>query len=478
MASGRRCITFACVVSASFLAGYWVRQPGTLASVRASQEAVYYSCPMHPHYKSDRPGDAPCCGMRLEPVYAGSQPNYPSALPPGTVEIARAQQQLIGVRLGNVESGPASDLLRVPGRVAVDESRLYRIVTATDGWIRKLGSNPPGTYVRQDEVLATYYTRDLLSSQQNLLYALNTGTRAQPVQLSLAAQSAVGGLNLQIAIDSLRSLGMSDSQIEEIARTAASASSVKLHSPADGFVTARDVSPGQRFEKGAELFRIADLRHVWVLADIFEKDWEFVRPGTVATVRSRGRKFRARMSDALPQLDPQSRTLKARFELDNPEFILRPDTFVDVEVNVTMPETVTVPAEAVLDSGFRKAVYVERGEGIFEPRIVQIGWRLGDRVQITDGLTLGERIVLSGNFLLDSESRMRLASAETSMAIASAVAEKDPVCGMNVDTTGKNVIKTEHGGKTWYFCSQHCRTSFEAVPENYGAAKKEVRANR
>jgi Cu(I)/Ag(I) efflux system membrane fusion protein len=170
------------------------------------------------------------------------------------------------------------------------------------------------------------------------------------------------------------------------------------------------------------------------------------------------------MSDALPQFDPESRTLKTRFELDNPGLILRPDMFVDVELHVEMPAAVTVPADAVIDLGSRKTVYVAPAEGMFEPRVVQTGWRLGDRVQIVSGLEPGERIVVSSNFLVDSESRMKLAAFGSASA---AQQVKDPVCGMNVDPAAPGTLKVTRAGTTYYFCSESCKKSFEANPGKY-----------
>jgi YHS domain-containing protein len=206
------------------------------------------------------------------------------------------------------------------------------------------------------------------------------------------------------------------------------------------------------------------------MTDIFEKDRELVRPGALATVRYQGRKFPARMIDVLPQFDPQSRTLKTRFELANAGYVLRPDVFVDVEIQVSMPEALTLPSDAVIDTGRRTTVFVERSPGHFEPRPVETGWRLGDRVEITRGLTPGERVVVSGNFLIDSESRMKLAAMTAAPApapAAKAAAEHDLVCGMDVDPHAPRAITTQYAGKTYYFCSEHCKKTFEANPGKY-----------
>ena len=169
------------------------------------------------------------------------------------------------------------------------------------------------------------------------------------------------------------------------------------------------------------------------------------------------------MSDALPQFDPETRTLKTRFELDNPAHVLRPEMFVDVELQAEMPSAVTVPADAVVDSGIRKTVFVGHGNGYFEPRRVETGWRVGDRVQVLDGLAAGEQVVVSGTFLLDSESRMHNApSVPDSRPV-------DPVCGMEVATdTALHAARTaSHGGITYYFCSDQCKKDFEKEPSKY-----------
>jgi Cu(I)/Ag(I) efflux system membrane fusion protein len=230
-----------------------------------------------------------------------------------------------------------------------------------------------------------------------------------PAQIGLASAS------LQIAVDRLLTLGMSSLQIDEIGRTRQVPPNIKITAPADGFVLARNVSTGQKFERGDELFRIADLRRVWILADVFGPEVEHVQPGAVAQVSAPGRtsSLRARVSSAvLPQFDPVSQSVKVRLEADNPGYLLRPDMFVDVDLLITLPPAIAVPVDAVVDSGLKKTVFVERGDGVFEARHVETGWRFGDRVQIVKGLTTGERVVVSGTFLLDSESRMRGAGAD------------------------------------------------------------------
>jgi Cu(I)/Ag(I) efflux system membrane fusion protein len=449
-----------------FVAGYMAnRQPSPAVSSASNKQVLYYRCPMHPQYISDHPGDAPCCGMRLEPVHAGDPTGAETetAKMPGAVEVNASSHQLIGVRTDEVKRAPAAQSLRLSGRVAADEGRLYRIITSEDGWIRSLGRNSSGTFVKRDEVLASVYVPSFQTAQLTLFNSSSDQlTRAEA---KMGVRLPPTTINQQVAIDSLRNLGVSDRQIEELKQTRKFATEIYVYSPVSGFVIARNVTPEQRFDKGSELYRIADLSHVWVLSDVFEKDREFLKSGQMATVRYQGRELQARMSDALPQFDPQSRTLKTRFELENLDNILLPDMFVDVELHVNRPAAITVPADAVVDSGRRKTVYIERVSGTFEPRFVETGWRLGDRIQITKGLEPGDRIVTAGNFLIDSESRMKL--ADESLQVSEKEKVKDPVCGMEIDPDSPNTLKAVHNGQTYYFCMPGCKTKFLANPAKY-----------
>ncbi len=421
---------------------------------------------MHPQYTADHPGDCPICGMRLEPAKAdGGGKSQAAPSTPGTLVVGSATQQLIGVHTEEVHRGATSHVLRVPGRIAVDDQRLYRIIAAVDGWIVDLGPNTVGRFAKKDQLLASYYTKDLLYNERLFLLSIpaNEPVPTTTRDFSQASIRTAGSANPQFPVDALRGLGMSDLQIEEIHKTRTASPHVNIYSPVSGFVLARNVSPGQRFDKGTELYRIADISRVWVMTDIFEKDRQFVKPGAEATVLYQGRRLKARMSDALPQFDAQSRTLKTRFELDNPGYLLQPDMFVDVELGVQMPPAITVPADAVFDSGLRKTVFVDRGDGNFEARRVETGWRLGDRVEVVRGLMEGERVVAAANFLLDSESRMKAASAGVFNA------ETDPVCGMEVDeqkaaAAGRTVV---HDGHTYSFCSDECKTKFVSNPTSY-----------
>jgi Cu(I)/Ag(I) efflux system membrane fusion protein len=206
---------------------------------------------------------------------------------------------------------------------------------------------------------------------------------------------------------------LSDAQIDEVARTGKPMTYVTLYSPISGYVTTRNAFPKQKIMADTELYTVVDLNKVWIMADVFEYEAPMIRmeqPAKVSLSYNPGKPLAARVNYIQPQVDPMTRTLKVRLEADNPGLLLKPDMYVDVEFRVDMPQRVTVPAEAVLDSGLKKTVFVDRGNGYVEPRQVEIGERIGDRIEISKGLRAGERIVTSGNFLIDSESQLKSAA--------------------------------------------------------------------
>jgi membrane fusion protein, copper/silver efflux system len=271
-------------------------------------------------------------------------------------------------------------------------------------------------------------------------------------------------VQIQQSTDTLRALGMTVTQIEALGRTRERTYTIEIRAPAAGFVLVRNISPGQRFDSGDDLYVIGDLGHVWVLADVFEYEARWLHPGDRVRVLYEGQTSFAVVSKVLPIFDAQARTMKMRLEMANPGFRFRPGMFVDVEFAVALPEALTVPADAVIDSGTRKIVFVDRGDGYFEPRQVEAGWRMGGQVEIVKGVMAGERIVISGTFLIDSESRMKTAAMGAPDA-----STKDPVCGMDVDEKRAAAAgrKSEYQGKTYYFCSDECKKSFDKDPRKY-----------
>jgi multidrug efflux pump subunit AcrA (membrane-fusion protein)/YHS domain-containing protein len=426
-----------------------------------------------------------------------------SSLPAGTVRIAPQKQQLIGVQVGTVERTNQNRRFRTIGRVAADENRTYRVLASSEGWVWDVRESTTGSLVKKDQLMATVYNYQFLTRQQQYLYALDFEERRQKARAQAStpqspdAQSQIGqqstsaspmpmmipttpggGANmsggavytirdqLEIAKLELYSLGVGDYQLNEIARNRKIASDIEIRSPVTGFVLSRNVSPQQRFERGMELFRIADLTRVWVVADVYESEEEYIKPGMNVKVSlpHQGKVFNARVTDVLPQFDAVTRTYKLRLEADNPGFILRPDLFVDVEFMITFPAAVTVPADAVIDSGTKKTVFVDLGNGLFEPREVETGWRFENRVEIKKGLKPGERIAMSGTFLIDSESRLDLAAAGMVGTLS-----KDPICGVDVSVSKaeKAGRKSSYNGKTYYFTSAECKAKFDRNPDKF-----------
>ena len=441
-------ILFLALLAGSFLAGSWYRQ-GETAKVHPPEiKPPSVSAGAKPDTVADRDMDT-------------------SSLPPGTVRITPDKQQVIGVRTGVVEKAAAEHVIRTVGRVAPDEKRVYRLVAGTDGWIRETYSNDTGTLVKKDERLASFYSPQFRAAQLGYLSVLTSpDDRSYSGQRQALAPSQQASITLQTYIDALESLGMTEQQLKELANTKQLTDRVFIMAPATGFILARNVSPGQRFDKGFEWYRLADLSQVWILADLFPIDAADPKPGMKVrvTLPDQKKEFQATVAKVLPQFDSNSRTLKVRLELGNPGYVLRPDMFVDVEFPVTLPSALTVPADAILDSGLRKTVFVDRGNGYFEPRQVETGWRHGNRVEIKEGLEPGESIVISGTFLVDSESRLEMAAAGMIGTLS-----KDPVSGLDVSVNKavKAGRKISYKGKTYYFASDESKAQFEKEPSRY-----------
>jgi len=478
----------------SYVAGRKHVSRATTAGASA-RRVLYWVDPMHPDYKSDHAGVAPDCGMQLEPVYAdaaSTQSSQPMA--PGQVGIDIEKQQMFGIHVAAVEKSSGAHTLRVLGRVTPEDMRVYKVDSGMDGFVRETLHDSVGELVKKDEKLATCYGADALSIASGFLAATaampgatgKDGSRTVPFPGAVSKQ---GVSSVQGYTDRLRNLGVSETQIRQMAETRQLPETIDVLSPVDGFILSRNISPGVHFDRGMEFYRIADLSQVWIVADVYGAEAESVRPGTVARVSlpDSGRTFTARVSNVLPQVDPATRTLKLRLEVDNPGYALRPEMFVNVELPVSLPSGLTIPADALIDSGREQRVFVERSSGVFEPRQVQVGWRLGDRIEIVKGLSEGEQVVTAGTFLVDSESRLKSVKTQPERQPEPAVAPKsqavpgvalnggkvkDAACGMMIDAARaeKEGHTLSRNGVTYYFCSESCKKKFSSQPEHYLAA--------
>ena len=382
---------------AAWFGGYgYGRWYGPKPAVAVKGAAKIYTCPMHPHIRSDRPGKCPICGMQLVEAGGGETAVTPLA---GTIQVSPEKQQLIGVKFATVELAGGSKKFRTTARVQPDERRIAKVQSRIEGWVDKVFVDFTGKLVRKGDPLLTMYSPEMLASQQEYLLALRSRDILKSDNLLRAARKR------------LELFELSDDHVAQIEQTREPLKNITLHAPMTGYVMERNAFPKQRVTPETQLYTLVDLSRIWIMADVFESEAALVREGMVARVSPSygGRAFTAQVSYIQPQVDMTTRTLKIRLEAENPELALKPDQFVDVDFSVALPSRLTVPADAVLDSGLAKRVFVDRGEGRLEPREVETGERIGDRIEILHGLTAGERVVASGTFLIDSESQLKAA---------------------------------------------------------------------
>lgn len=388
------------------------------APPQAMTGAVYY-CPMHPQYKSDKPGECPICHMslvKLEPE--GHLPDhtesagrdFPAELPPGVVRISPDKQQLIGVQYGEVSLQPLASTIRTVGQLTYDETKIARVHSKIGGWIEKVHVGFTGQLVRKNQPLITVYSPELLSTQQELFIAKRA---VEYLGGSPFQEISSNALSLHEATrERLRLWDIPDEEIERIESTGAPLKTLALYSPVAGFVLSRNAYERQRITPETELYAIADLSTIWVLADLYEYEAGLIRPGQPATMTlayAPEKTYRGRLTYVYPDVDRMTRTLKVRLELPNPRVELKPGMFANVELRVDYGNQLVIPEQALLDSGQEQIVFVAREGGVFEPRKIRIGPKVGSLVVVREGVSAGERVITSANFLIDSESQLKAA---------------------------------------------------------------------
>lgn len=332
-------------------------------------------------------------------------------MPEGTVQISPEKQQLIGVQYGTVEYQTISKTLRAVGRLAYDETRITRINPKIEGWIEQVYVDFTGKLVRQGQPLISIYSPDLVQTQQEYLLAIKG--RRELAESPFPEATNFSESLVQAARRRLELWDISEQQINEIEKRGTPAKAMTLYAPASGFVMTRNAFRRQRVTPETELYTIADLSTIWVIADIYEFEASEIREGQAATVTLStypGRAFRGKVTYIYPQLDNQTRTLRVRLELANPKYALKPDMFADVIFNIAYGSRLVVPQEAVMDSGLEQLVFVAHEGGYFESRKVQLGAKVDNKFIVLGGLQSGERVVTSGNFLIDSESKLKSAT--------------------------------------------------------------------
>jgi len=382
---------------------------GQMAGSKATEgKVLYWYDAMNPGRHYDKPGKAPD-GMDLVPMYAESS-GAMSEMPPGTVMISPTKQQLIGVRTDTVKRESVNRTIRAVAQVQIDETKIARIHVKIPGWVDQIYVDFVGKLVRKGQPLFSFYSPDLVSTQQEYLIALRAqndlGTSPFP-EVSKGSETL-----LQATRERLRLWDISDDQLKKLDETGQASRDITMYSPVDGFVTKREVYEKMYLQPETELYELVDLSTVWVNAEIYEFEVPYVKVGQPATMSLSyfpGRTYTGKVAYIYPTVDPTTRTVKVRLEFSNPDFDLKPDMFAEAQLNISYGTQVFVPQEALLDAGTEQIVFVALGDGYFEPRKVQLGARLDGRIIILFGLKPGERIVTSGNFLIDSESRLKSA---------------------------------------------------------------------
>ncbi len=390
-------------------AGHAAPAPARVPAMnKAERKILYWYDPMHPQYKSDKPGTAPDCGMDLVPKYADEQP---MSMAPGSVMISADKQQLIGMRTAEVKRERLVRDVRTTGQIVADETKVAHVHVKINGFIEKVFVDYIGQLVKKGEPLFTLYSPDLVSTQEEYLIA-KRGEKA--LGSSPFAEVAQGSESLlRSTRERLKLWDISDEQIKKLDETGEVSRTLTFYSPITGFVTDRKAFPQTSVTPDTELYTVSDYSTVWVNADIFEYEVPFVKLGQRAEIRLSyypGKVWNGRVSFIYPTVDPATRTVKVRVEFPNPGFQLKPQMYADVELKVDYGNPLVIPQEAVLDSGKEQRVFLAKGDGYFEPRQVTTGAKLDGKVVVLSGLQPGETVVSSGNFLIDSESRLKSAA--------------------------------------------------------------------
>ena len=324
------------------------------------------------------------------------------------ITISPDKRQLIGVRTAVAALRSLDKQIRTVGKVEVDETRLAFVNTKIAGWVKKLYVDYTGKEVKKGQPLLSLYSPDLVTAQEEYLLALRSRSTATGgiAEVDASQQSLIDSAKRRLFL-----WDISEEQIAALEKTGKPHTEMTINAPLNGIVLEKMVLDGAYIVPGMNLYKIADLSTVWIIADVYEYEVPLVKVGQQVRVTlpySSGETLRATVSFINPVLDPMTRTVKVRIAVHNPGLVLKPDMFTNIEIMVTSGPRLVIPREAVLDSGTRQIVYVEKEPGVFEMRKVTLGQRGETFVEVVKGIKKGERVVTSGNFLIDSESQLQM----------------------------------------------------------------------
>ncbi len=393
----------------------WLTSCSKLSSSARDQNVDYYTCTMHPSVRSQDPnGKCPICSMDLVPVIKkGATAQVPGNPPggkgtpeePSTFTVPVQRQQQIGVTYATITSKPLQRSIRTVGTVSWDKTRYREFVARVDGYIQDLEISSPGEPVSEGQPLLTIYSPDLSTAERELVNLLGTRDHTP------ATDAALGSSHLiEAARRRLEQWGITPEQIADLEKSRKPSEYLTLRSPFRGVVLDVPVDQGRKVMSGDRLAAVADLSQVWIYADFYEDDLPLLSAGKKVQIRAKSypaETFEGKLSLISPTLSAMTRTAKARIDITNTDLKLRPGMYVDVELSTDIVEGLAVPVSAVMPTGLRTLVFVDRGEGKLEPRPIELGQKYGDDYQVISGLKEGERVVASANFLIDAESKVQ-----------------------------------------------------------------------
>ncbi len=386
---------------------------------KKERKPLFYRNPMNPEITSPTPAKD-SMGMDYVPVYADADAN-PDEEPSGTVRIDSVTVQNIGVRTALVERRNISHDIRTIGRITFNEERMAALHPKTEGWIAKQFVDKTGEQVKRGTILLSIYSPQLVATEQEYLLALNNlkTLRDSPyADIRRGAEELVDSSRERLTL-----LDVPEHQIRELEKTRKLKKNLHIHSPFKGIVINIGARQGQYVTPKTELYQIADLTRIWAYADIYEYELPWIKVGDeveMTLTALPGRTFTGKLAYIYPYGEAKTRTIKVRLEFDNPDLALKPEMFSDVIIHSSkQTDTLVVPDEAVVRSGERNLIFVTREGGKFEPREVKLGLSSNGLIQILAGLKEGDRVVTSSQFLIDSESKLREATAKMLEAIKS-----------------------------------------------------------
>ena len=372
-------------------------RPGNVSAMQSPQAASTEATP-------DKTQASPAAGVQ----------NSETEEPP-TVEIPPDKQKLIGAKIAEVSLQRIQKTIRTVGRIEYDEKRISTVNTKIEGWIEKLYVDYSGRYVKKGEPLAEIFSPELIATQQEFVSALKWAkSREEKVGSSTDGIGGMISRDAETILDAsrqrLRLWDISEREIKKIEDSGKPLRTVTVYSPVSGYVIQKMAVKGMKVGPGEKLFDIADLSTVWILADIYEYEMPLIKMGQTAGITLSyfpGKEFTSRVDYVYPTLSGATRTGKVRFEIANYKGMLKPQMYTDVAIKTDMGKRLTIPDDSVIDTGTRKIVYVDKGDGNFEPREVMLGIRGEGVREVTMGLKAGEKVASSATFLIDSEAKLK-----------------------------------------------------------------------